>query len=66
MNLLLHVSLHLVFFEKQIIDYIEDVYFNPISGIKYIVVTTKYLMKWAKEKIVKANDAKKIIKFFYK
>jgi len=65
MDLPLHPSLPLVPFDKSGIDFIGQVYPSSSKGMKYIIVTTEYLTKWAKAKVVKVDDAKTTATFLY-
>jgi hypothetical protein len=63
MDLPLHPSLPLVPFEKW--GFEKWVYPSSSRGMKYIIVTTEYLTKWAEAKAVKVDDAKATATFLY-
>ena len=65
MEMPLHISLPLVPFEKWKIDYVGEVHRHSSKGMAYIVVATKYLMKWAEAKAVKTNTAANAATFMY-
>jgi len=65
MDLVLHPSLPLVFFEKWGIDFIGHVYPSSSRGMKYIIIITKYFTKWAKTRVVKVDHAKITTTFLY-
>jgi hypothetical protein len=65
MDLPLHPSLPLVPFEKWGIDFIGQVYPSSSKGMKYIIVATEYLTKWAEAKAVKVDDVKATATFLY-
>ena len=65
MEMPLHISLPLVPFEKWGIDYVGPVHPNSSRRMAYIVVTTKYLTKWAEAKAVKTNTGVHAAIFMY-
>ena len=65
MELLLHVSLALIPFEKWGIDYVGEVHPKSSKGMAYIVVATKYLTKWAEAKAVRTDTAANATIFLY-
>jgi hypothetical protein len=66
MEMSLHVSLPLIPFEKWRINYVGKVHPHSSKGMKYIVVATEYLTKWAKAKAVKTDTAEHAATFMYK
>jgi len=65
MEMPLHVSLPLIPFEKWGIDYVGEVHPQSSKGMKYIVVATEYLTKWAEAKAVKTDTAEHAATFMY-
>ena len=65
MDLPLHISLSLVYFDKWRIDYVGEVHPNSSRGMTYIVMTTVYLTKWAEAKAVKTDTAAYPAAFIY-
>ena len=65
MEMLLHISLPLVPFEKWWIDYVGEVYPHSPRRMAYIVVATEYLTKWAEAKAVKIDTASHAATFMY-
>lgn len=61
----LHISLPLVPFEKQGIDYVGEVHPHSSKGMAYIVVATEYLTKWAAAKAVKTIMAEHAATLMY-
>ena len=57
MEMPLHVSLPLVYFEKWRIDYVGEIHRHSSKGMTYIVVATEYHTKWAEAKAVKTDTA---------
>ena len=55
----------LVPFEKWEIDYVGEVHLYSSKDMAYIVVTTKYLTKWAEAKAVKMNMAANAATFIH-
>jgi len=65
MEMPLHVSLPLIPFEKWGIDYVGEIHPQSSKGMKYIVVATEYLTKWAEAKAVKTDTAEHAATFMY-
>lgn len=65
MEMSLHVSFSLVFFEKWGIDYVGEVHSYSSKGMIYIIVATTYLTKWAEAKAVKINTTAHATTFIY-
>jgi hypothetical protein len=65
MEMPLPVLLPLIPFEKWGIDYVGEVHPQSSKGMKYIVVATEYLTKWAEAKAVKTDTAEHAVAFIY-
>jgi hypothetical protein len=61
----LHVSLPQIPFGKWGIDYMSEVHPHSSKGMKYIVVATEYLTKWAEAKAVKIDTVEHAATFMY-
>ena len=61
-----HYMCHCFFipFEKWRIDYVGEVHPHSSRKMAYIVVATKYLIKWAEAKAVKKNTAANSATFY--
>ena len=66
MEMPLHVSLPLVPFEKWGIDYVDKVHPHSSKGMKYVIVATEYVTKWAEAKAIKTNTAEHTLPLFTK
>ena len=66
MEMPLHVSLPLVPFEKWGIDYVDKVHPHSSKGMKYVIVATEYVTKWAEATAIKTNTAEHALLLFTK
>ena len=66
MKMLLPMLLSFVHFDKWRIDYIEEVHPHSSKGMAYIVVLTKYLIKWVEAEVVMTNTVEYAATFMYK
>lgn len=66
MEMSLHISLFIVFFEKWRIDYVGEVHPHYLKWMAYIVVSTEYLTKWTEAKVVKNNTVEHAATFMFK
>ena len=52
-------------FERWEIDFIGEIHPNSSQGMRYLIVATEYLTKWAEAKAVKREDAKTTAIFLF-